>query len=161
MSDDQNGWEWGVSLLVPAYPGSPGPMAVKWLCVCVFLTFIALLNYLVKFDVDILSTSSLSSSSDKKRKSVKIWQNYGREFGVVFWSTLYTWLVAIVVTSISCRRWTPARASWATRALQTTTEARQSQGIGMPRHRGAETEATSIVIRCKNYISNFKFSKVV
>jgi len=61
-----------VSLLVPAYPGSPGPMAVKWLCVCVFLTFTALLNYLVKFDVDILSTSSLSSSSDKKRKSVKI-----------------------------------------------------------------------------------------
>ena len=60
-----------MSLLVPAYPGSPGPMAVKWLRVCVFLTFIALLNYLVKFDVDILSTS-LSSSSDKKRKSVKI-----------------------------------------------------------------------------------------
>jgi len=25
-------------LLVPAYPGSPGPKAVKQLCVCVFRT---------------------------------------------------------------------------------------------------------------------------
>jgi len=28
-----SGW---VLLLVPAYPGSPGPKAVKRLCVCVF-----------------------------------------------------------------------------------------------------------------------------
>ena len=37
MSDDQDECEW-VFLLVPAYPGSPGPKAVKrlWVCVCVF-----------------------------------------------------------------------------------------------------------------------------
>ena len=34
MSDDQDGYEW-VFLLVLAYPGSPGPKAIKWLCVCV------------------------------------------------------------------------------------------------------------------------------
>ena len=34
MSDDQDGCEW-VFLLVPAYPGCPGPKAVKRLCVCV------------------------------------------------------------------------------------------------------------------------------
>jgi len=32
MSDDQDGCEW-VFLLVLAYPGSPGPTAVKRLCV--------------------------------------------------------------------------------------------------------------------------------
>jgi len=36
MSDDQDGCEWvNVFLLVPAYPGSPGQKAVKWLFVCV------------------------------------------------------------------------------------------------------------------------------
>jgi len=35
MSDDQDGCEWVSFLLVPAYPGSPGPMAIKRLCVCV------------------------------------------------------------------------------------------------------------------------------
>ena len=30
MYDDQDGCEW-VFLLVPAYPGCPGQMAVKWL----------------------------------------------------------------------------------------------------------------------------------
>ena len=35
MSDDQDGCEWGMFLLVPAHPGSPGQRAVKWLCVCV------------------------------------------------------------------------------------------------------------------------------
>ena len=34
MYDDQDGCEW-VFLLVPAYPGCPGPKAVKRLCVCV------------------------------------------------------------------------------------------------------------------------------
>ena len=35
MSDDQDVCEWvSVSSLL-AYPGSHGPMAVKWLCVCV------------------------------------------------------------------------------------------------------------------------------
>ena len=33
MSDDQDGYEWVVFLLVPAYPDSPGPKAVKRLCV--------------------------------------------------------------------------------------------------------------------------------
>ena len=36
MSSDQDGCEWVSFLLVLAYPGSPGSMAVKWLCVCVF-----------------------------------------------------------------------------------------------------------------------------
>jgi len=35
MSDDQDGCEWVNVFLVPAYPGSPGPTAVKRLCVCV------------------------------------------------------------------------------------------------------------------------------
>ena len=35
MSDDQDGCEWVVFLLVPAYPGSRGPTSVKRLCVCV------------------------------------------------------------------------------------------------------------------------------
>jgi len=36
MSDDQDVCEW-VSVSSPlAYLGSRGPMAVKWLCVCVF-----------------------------------------------------------------------------------------------------------------------------
>jgi len=34
MYGDQDGCEW-VFLLVPAYPGSPGPKAIKRLCVCV------------------------------------------------------------------------------------------------------------------------------
>ena len=33
-----SGW---VFLLVPAYPGSPGPRAIKWLCVCVSISHIA------------------------------------------------------------------------------------------------------------------------
>ena len=37
MSDVQDGYEW-VFLLVLAYPGSPGPKAIKWLCVCVCVT---------------------------------------------------------------------------------------------------------------------------
>ena len=36
MSDDHDGCLVGEFLLVPAYPGTPGPNAVKWLCVCVF-----------------------------------------------------------------------------------------------------------------------------
>ena len=35
MSSDQDGCEWVSVLLVPAYPGSPGPKAIKRLCVCV------------------------------------------------------------------------------------------------------------------------------
>ena len=35
MSDDQDGCEWVSFLLVPAYPGSPRPAAIKRLCVCV------------------------------------------------------------------------------------------------------------------------------
>jgi len=34
MSDDQDGCEWVSFLLVPAYPDSPRPTAVKRLCVC-------------------------------------------------------------------------------------------------------------------------------
>jgi len=37
MSDDQDGCKWVSFLLVPAYPGSPGPTAVERLCVCVCL----------------------------------------------------------------------------------------------------------------------------
>jgi len=39
MSDSQDGCEW-VFLLVPAYPGSPGPTAVKRLCVCVCILYL-------------------------------------------------------------------------------------------------------------------------
>jgi len=39
-----SGW---VFLLVPAYPGSPGPTAVKRLCVCVFHLFEVLELYQV------------------------------------------------------------------------------------------------------------------
>ena len=35
MSDDQDGCERGMFLLVLANPGSPGPKAVKRLCACV------------------------------------------------------------------------------------------------------------------------------
>jgi len=35
MSDHQDGCEWVKFLLVPAYLGSPGQKAFKWLCVCV------------------------------------------------------------------------------------------------------------------------------
>jgi len=38
MSDDQDGCECG---LVPAYPGCPGPKAVKRLCVCVCVCVLA------------------------------------------------------------------------------------------------------------------------
>ena len=38
MSDDQDECEL-VFLLVPAYPGSPGPRAVKRLCVCLSSTY--------------------------------------------------------------------------------------------------------------------------
>ena len=34
MSDEQDGCAWVKSLLVPAYPGSPGQRPVKRLCVC-------------------------------------------------------------------------------------------------------------------------------
>jgi len=37
MSDDQDGCEWVSFLLVPAYPGSPGPTAIKRLYMCVFV----------------------------------------------------------------------------------------------------------------------------
>jgi len=35
MSDDHDGCEWVSVSSVPAYPGCPGPKAVKWLCVCI------------------------------------------------------------------------------------------------------------------------------
>jgi len=35
MSDDQDGCEWVSVSSGTAYPGSPGPMAIKRLCACV------------------------------------------------------------------------------------------------------------------------------
>ena len=46
MSDDQDGCEWVNVFLVPAYPGSPGPTAVKRLCVCVCVCVYVLLEHL-------------------------------------------------------------------------------------------------------------------
>jgi len=46
MSDDQDGCEWVSFLLVPAYPGSPGPMAIKRLCVCVCVCVYYYYNHL-------------------------------------------------------------------------------------------------------------------
>jgi len=37
MSDDPDGCEWVSFLLVPAYPGSPGPTAIKRLCLLLFM----------------------------------------------------------------------------------------------------------------------------
>jgi len=43
-----------VFLLVPAYPGSPGPKAVKRLCVCVIIGW----HLLVVFSADVLSVTA-------------------------------------------------------------------------------------------------------
>ena len=49
------------TFLVPAYPGSPGQRAVKWVCVCVLLGYLLYLctNELVQNKVRIYSNASL------------------------------------------------------------------------------------------------------
>jgi len=45
MSDDQDGCEWVNVSSVPAYPGSPGQKAIKWLCVCVVDVHVVIFLY--------------------------------------------------------------------------------------------------------------------
>jgi len=67
--------EWFI-LLVPAYPGSPGKKAVKWLCVCVCVC-VKLQNVLCIFcpwqyrkESDVADAASSRPSDDSDRSSV-------------------------------------------------------------------------------------------